>query len=287
MSFDLQVPAENVGPAGPWCQRWRRQRDAWRHTSEGGFDPKRFEVARIPERQAKEFVVEHHYSGSMPAARSCWGIFDTDEVLGVAVLSVPVTNKVTQVVFPDLVPVHEALELGRFVLLDEVPANAESWFLARVLRDAANDGIKGVVSFSDPVPRVGLDGREIRRGHVGTVYQASNAIYAARGAPRTLRLYGDGRVVNGKSLQKFRDGRNGDYLYRELCSYGARPMRPGEDRLTWLAEALDAVTVARRHRGNHRFAFPVGRTRSDRASVRINVAGQPYPKTLDEPMNLG
>jgi hypothetical protein len=33
-----------------------------------------------------------------------------------------------------------------------VPANGESWFLARCWEMAARQGVRGVVSFSDPVP---------------------------------------------------------------------------------------------------------------------------------------
>jgi hypothetical protein len=274
-------------PASPWCQRWSAGRDSWRHIGEGAFDPARHEVARLATPEAKTFVLEHHYAGSMPATRFSWGLFDRGRLVGVAALSVPVTNRVTQVVFPDLVPVEEALELGRFVLLDEAAANAESWFLARVFKDAAGEGVRGVVSFADPAPRMTVDGAEIRRGHVGTIYQASNAIYTSRGAARTLRMYSDGRVVNGKTLQKFRDGRNGGYLYNELRAYGARPMRTGENRILWLNEALSAVTVARRHRGNHRFAFPLGRTRKERAGVRVALPGEPYPKTVDAPLIVG
>jgi hypothetical protein len=279
-------PTRLPGLVGPWCQRWNHQRDSWRLSGADVFEPRRYEVARVAETEAKNFVIAHHYSASMPAARFCWGLYERDSLLGVAVLSVPVSNKVTEVVFPDLVAVHEALELGRFVLLDEVPANAESWFLARALRAAADEGVRGVVSFSDPAPRITADGTVLHRGHAGIIYQASNAVYTSRGTARTLRMFRDGKVLNGKSLQKFRDGSNGEYLYRDLVAHGARPLRPGENRLAWLDEAVAATTVARRHRGNHRFAFALGRTRAERRSVRIAIAHQQYPKTIDEPLVL-
>jgi len=81
-----------------------------------------------------------------------------------------------------------AVELGRFVLLDSVPGNGESWFLVRALTLIHARGIHGVVSFSDPQPRRTSTGALILAGHVGTCYQASNAIYMGRATPRTAPL---------------------------------------------------------------------------------------------------
>ena len=43
-------------------------------------------------------------------------------------------RRVLTAVFPDLEPYAESLELSRFVLAESVPANGESWFLARCWR---------------------------------------------------------------------------------------------------------------------------------------------------------
>src|SRR5690606_8351510 len=74
----------------------------------------------------------------------------------------------------------ECVDLGRLVLLDEVPANGESWFLAQCFGSLRAEGFRSVVSFSDPVPRTTADGEPRFTGHVGTIYQASNAIYMGR-----------------------------------------------------------------------------------------------------------
>jgi hypothetical protein len=39
--------------------------------------------------------------------------------------------------------------LSRFVLVDAVPANGESWFLGQLFAAAAREGLRGVVSFAD------------------------------------------------------------------------------------------------------------------------------------------
>lgn len=194
-----------ASPTSTACQRWTLGRHSWRHASEGGFDRRRFTVAVIPEAVARAFVCRHHYSASYPAARLAWGLFTDDETLaddgplvGVAVLSVPMRTAVLTNVFPELEPFTESLELGRFVLTDDVPANAESWFLAQVWRQAAAAGLRGIVTFADPLQRqrtiadVDEDGQPTTRietitpGHVGVIYQATNAVSLGRSTARTI-----------------------------------------------------------------------------------------------------
>jgi hypothetical protein len=164
------------------CQRWNPGRvQSWRRPEDGGFDPARYGIAPIAEAAAKTFVTRLHYSGAYPAASQRYGLFDLTrdmaELVGVAVLSVPSSRSVLTSVFPRLEPYAESLELGRFVLVDEVPANGESWFYAEVRRLAAAAGIRGIVSFSDPVARTRADGNTVMPGHIGTIYQASGGRY--------------------------------------------------------------------------------------------------------------
>lgn len=59
---------------GEGCQRWLQRRPRYRPPGEP-FDPGRCEVALIDEGTAKPWVIEHHYSGSYPAARLRVGPF--------------------------------------------------------------------------------------------------------------------------------------------------------------------------------------------------------------------
>ncbi|MFD8564658.1 hypothetical protein ACFV1N_45970 [Streptosporangium canum] len=120
-----------LSPASPWCQRWKSgRRHSWRRRRDGGFAPDRYGVSAIPESEAKAFVVDRHYSGTFPASRLRYGIWDLQTPLpalvGVAVLSVPASHAVLTNVFPGLEPYEESLELGRFVLDDAVPGNGDS-----------------------------------------------------------------------------------------------------------------------------------------------------------------
>jgi hypothetical protein len=177
------LPAAEVATASPWCQRWTRRAHSWRHIGEGGFDQSRYRVEPITESAAWAWIVEHHYSGSYPAASQRYGLFDrAGQLLGACVLGVPMTAAVLTNVFPDLCPVTEALDLSRLVLADHVPANAESWFIARAFAAAAELGVRGVVAFADPVPRR-MRSRVLFPGHTGHIYVASNAVHSGAAPP--------------------------------------------------------------------------------------------------------
>ncbi len=168
----LDVAPLEVSPSSDWCQRWRDGRPHWRHRSEGGFNAAQYEVAPVEDRTAKAYVERHHYGRSYVASRLRYGLWDRrGALLGVAVLSLPVRQAVVTGPFPDLEPFEESLELGRFVLADRAPANGESWFLSQLFRLAGREGIRGVVSFSDPVARCDATGRLVFPGHIGVVYQ--------------------------------------------------------------------------------------------------------------------
>lgn len=265
-------------------QRWRCGRARWVSGGDA-LDPRRYRAIEVPHRAAPEFVLTHHYSGSYPADRLWIGLVDRtdDSLVGVAVLAVPPRKAVLTGVFPDLTPYTESLELARFVLLDAVPPNGESWFLGRVFAASLAHGLRGLVAFSDPMPRRALDGTLVVPGHVGYIYQATNAIYTGRGTARRLLVLPDGRTLNARALAKLRAGHTGHaYVMRLLVHHGARPPAPREPVETWLPRALaeaDVRTVA--HPGCHRYAFPLGATARSRRSVVVRHAGAVYPKAVD------
>lgn len=265
------------------CQRWQHGQHSWRHRSDGGFDRARYEVAPITVDVAEPFVLAHHYSGSFPSDKASYGLYLGDRLVGVAVLSVPTNTRALTNVFPDLVPFYESIELGRFVLLDEVPANGESFFLGQVFRLAGSQGFRGVLSMSDPLPRRNAAGRLVIPGHVGLIYQATNARYIGRSTAGTIYVLPDGTVFNRRTAQKVRSQERGHvYAERILEDLGARPMATAQAPAAWLAQALDDVGARRvRHRGNHRFAFALG-TPAERRRVIIALEHRPYPKTTDQ-----
>lgn len=255
----------------PFAQRWAEGRSTFRPAGET-IRTAEYDVEAIAgDAIARGFVKCHHYSGSYPAARFRFGLYRRGALAGVAVFSVPCSARVLTSVFPAL---DTSVELGRFVLLDEVPGNGETWFLARCFEQLRSRGIVGVVSFSDPVPRDTLAGARIFPGHVGTIYQAHNARYLGRGTARRLQLLPDGRVLSARALQKIRDGGQGwRYAAGQLEAIGAPPAPVDDvDRRAWLREWLPRLTRPLAHPGNFKYAWSLNR--------RVTLpASLPYPKS--------
>jgi hypothetical protein len=254
----------------PVCQRWRERRDSYR-TAREPFDPRACEVAAIPDdTTARAFVEAHHYERTLPPARFRFGLYERDELVGVAVFSVPAQDAVTACLPGER---DERTELGRLVLLDRVLANAESWFVARCFDALRREGLTGVVSFSDPTPRSALDGRLVMPGHVGNVYQALSAVYLGTTRVDTTRLLPDGTAFSNRAAAKIRKGECGwRYAVDRLVAHGATPPRSGEEMRTWLARELPRVTRSQRG-AKHKYAWTL--LRRDRRHL---PASKPYPK---------
>ncbi|HEX4334645.1 MAG TPA: hypothetical protein VH062_01960 [Polyangiaceae bacterium] len=257
------------------CQRWRDRAGSYRPAGEP-IRTSAYDVAEITtDREARAFVERHHYSGSYPAALRRFGLYRGAELVGVAVLSQPASQAALDAALP--FADDGRAELGRFVLLDEVPANGESWFLARCFELARREGFVAIVAHSDPEPRRAA-GAVVFVGHIGTIYQATNATYVGRTARRTRRMFADGTVLSDAALSKLRSRRKGwRYATELLMAHGAPPpareLMPGADWRAWVREAVDATTTAFRHGGNHRYVWAL-----DRRLRRALPASMAYPK---------
>jgi hypothetical protein len=255
-------------------QRWRHGHASYRPPEEP-IRTAEYDVIELSEdAAAKAFVLAHHYSGRYPAARWRFGLFRRGVLQGVAVFSHPSNDRVLTSVFPGRAT--DSVELGRFVLLDEVSGNGESWMLGRCFRLLHRAGLAGVVAFADPCRRLNRNGAPVFSGHIGTIYQAHNGVYLGRGTPRTLTLLPDGRVLSDRAQQKVRAADRGVcYAVRQLVACGAEPPRSWEPAAltAWLLEWKGQLCRTVRHRGNHKYAWPVGR--------RVQLPeGLPYPKDL-------
>ena len=247
------------------CQRWHRQRASYRPAGEP-FDPRRAAVEPIDEQTAKAFVIEHHYSGSYPAARFRAGVFVKEpfqaaQLAGVGVFSVPMTQAVVGAYFPGLRP-EEGIEIGRYVLADALAANAETWAMARMrrlLRQALPE-VRGIVAYCDPVERRDAAGVLVKPGHIGTIYKASNAVARGRSSPRTLWLSPCGASLPDRLLSKVRRGESGErYALARLASLGAPRRQPHEPGAAYVARLkTDGWLRPVRHPGNLVFTFQLG-----------------------------
>lgn len=244
------------------CQRWNHRRASYRPAGEI-FDPRRASVEPIEEREAKAFVETMHYSGTYPAARFRAGVFVKEpfqkaRLAGVGVFSVPMNQKVIPAYFPDLAPAA-GVELGRFVLAEELAANAESWALARMkkLLRQALPGVRGVVAYSDPIERRDESGELVKRGHVGTIYKATNAAYRGLSSARTLWLAPNGASLADRLLSKVRNSETGErYAMERLAALGAPRRHPYEDGAAYVHRLKQSRWLRpMRHPGNHAFTW--------------------------------
>jgi len=270
------------------CQRWRDGTSSFVEVAGSDDDPgaAQYDVAEIPsDAEAKRFIVEHHYSGTYPAARFRVGLRDRRrrELAGVAVFSQPASERVLA-----RLPCERlaGVELGRLVLLDHVAGNGESWFLGQCFRYLRRAGIEALVSHSDPMPRRTVDGRLIMPGHVGVVYQATNALYAGRTRRSLHAVLPDGRVFSERSMSKIR-GRERGYRYcvRQLVDAGAP--EPAEtsckkELTRWMWAAIRQVCRRIPHEGCHRYYWPIGRSRALRRDMALLATGAPYPRVVDD-----
>jgi hypothetical protein len=131
------------------------------------------------------------------------------------------------------------------VLFDEIPKNSESWFIVRSLRllKQAKPHITAVLSFADAT-----------EGHVGTIYQATNALFCGTSGRATFYLDATGRLRHPRQ--------NGVNITSSVASsYG------------W---------TATKREGKYRYLFllPNGKIHGKRLRAEVKLETFPYPKKV-------
>tara|TARA_R100000700_G_C3135651_1_gene119234 strand:- start:158 stop:766 length:609 start_codon:yes stop_codon:yes gene_type:complete len=140
-----------------------------------------YSVKHISAKEAKPFVIKHHYShGAMKSPNPCFGLYDNQELIGVMLIATPCSESIRSFIFGKELKDH-VKELHRLVLIDDTPSNTESWFISRCFKlcRVVRPDIWGLVSYADST-----------EGHNGTIYRASNAIYSGMTSKTTF--YYDG-----------------------------------------------------------------------------------------------
>lgn len=266
-------------------QRWRERRDSYRKRGEA-FDPSAYGVELLDRHApARDLVVRHHYAASWPSVSVCVGLYQrrawfTPELVGVCTFGTG-TNEDAPTKWLGVGP-REALVLNRLVLLDEVPFNGESWFVARafaILR-AERPDLRGVLSYSDPVARRDETGRIVMPGHVGVTYQAKGARRVGVTASETKWLDARGCVLDPRSLAKVRNEEEpgGASYAAYLVALGAPPRRVLESPRAWVERITrggEGPFTRFRHPGNYIYAFGPSGTARDVPPTTAKAL--PYP----------
>ncbi len=276
----------------PSNQRWRDRRTSF-VGNDDLFNPLDHEVSACDgkgsDKLVKAFIEQHHYSGSYPAARERILLHHKSGALvGAAVFSHPASEAVLE---PLPCERLEGVELGRFVLLDNVAGHGESWFFARAREILRTRGYKALLSYSDPMPRRTLAGELVLPGHVGRIYQASNAVYAGRSGNELHVLKPDGRIFSPRSMSKIRKWERGaQKCVDELVAIGATPptkrdLADRDARRAWMWREIFVTCRRLRHNGNHSYLWALDkRLRRDiekMAAVDADGMRIKYPKMVD------
>ena len=254
----------------PVVQRWRDRRGTYRPAGEVIVTSHYEVVAALGWRAIRHFIQTEHYSGSVCQCSRGFELRGAGGVLvGAAMFGV-----VSRQYRPHFGEKPAWLNLGRFVLADNVPGNGETWFLGRCFEQLRAEGFAGVVSYSDPVARPDRSGRIVFAGHIGTIYQGHNGVFLGKSKPETKWLLPDGTVFESRAGNKVKAGDEGHgYAERLLRSHGAPAIEPGEDPAAWVAREKRELCRPFKHTGNLRYAWALGRR--DRRHLPASL---PYPK---------
>lgn len=197
------------------------------------------------ERAEAEALMVGHYTGTLPIASTLlFGLRRHGSLVGVAAFGQPSYPGVAKSVWPDG-DGRGVVELRRLYLLDEVGANAESWFLSRSLRLLPAD-LQVVVAFSDP-----------SAGHHGAVYQAANFYYLGVTTPSRHYLTADGTYVHKRTPWEI-----------------AKALYPDEHPVPEERVALERDLTMVEDAAKHRYAYPLSR----KARKVLSAVALGFPK---------
>lgn len=197
-----------------------------------------YQVLPIAGGVGRDFIRKYHYTHSCHNGPMCWGLFSEGEMIGVIAFATPSSEAVRASVFgPEFK--DRVTELHRLFVFDGTPKNTESWLISRGLKGLLEKrpNIRGVLSFADST-----------EGHVGTIYQATNALFC--GTTGRARFYRDSE---GRLRHPRQNGVN--ITLKEAESRG------------WVSEMREA---------KNRYLFLVGDKKW--ASRNLKLSSYPYPK---------
>lgn len=138
-------------------------------------------VHPVTAKDVREFSRRYHYTGVGGNAQWRWGLWSGPLLLGVVAYNLP-TRQTCASVFGDQ-GIENVWHMGRLAMADAAPRNSESRLiagsLAQIQRDYSN--VWAVLTFA-----------AVSAGHIGYVYQATNAIYTGTGGDTSYLLDCDG-----------------------------------------------------------------------------------------------
>ena len=205
-------------------------------------------VAPVSTKDVAEFAQRYHYMGSGGGSHLWrWGLWHGPVLHGVVSYNMP-TRSVCETVFGKD-HAENVWHMGRLILSDDSPRNSESRLIGGSLKCIEKDypHVWGVLTYA-----------ATSAGHIGTVYQATNALYTGEG---------------GENFHWFDDTGSIRSTYSSDLSRQER--RERAEQMGW----------TRRQDGTkHRYLYILGsRTQRRQRRALLNFDVLPYPKKGPQP----
>ncbi len=191
-----------------------------------------------------EFCRRWHYMNRGGSVRSIFGLWDENTLVGCVAYNLPTMETCASVFGKDRW--HTVFHMSRLVCAENAPRNSESKLIGaslKLLKDARPD-LKCVVTYAAQ-----------SAGHVGYVYQATNALYTGTGGEKYSYLDEQGDVRSTKQ--------------------GNRVSLAGAEAKGWRRVS---------NLPKHRYIYLLG-TKTEKAESRklLLLEVQPYPKISAQP----
>lgn len=202
---------------------------------------KDMKVSRAPSKDVDEFCQRWHYSNTGGNMSWNYGLWDGFTLVGVVSYNLPTME--TCASFFGQERWEWVVHMGRLVCAQDAPRNSESRLIAGSLR---------MLKIDRPVVRAVVSFAAVGQGHIGYVYQATNALYC--GTTQKNHFYID-------DLGKRRSSKQGKHLS--------------------IPKALARGWTVHYEPGKHRYVYLIGnKTERKEARALLKYPVLPYPKEV-------
>lgn len=191
-------------------------------------------VAPVAAKEVHDFCSRYHYTGTGGSMMYRWGLWHGLVLHGVVAYNLPTRQVCDSVFGPEHTPIDpetgcavmNVLHMGRLVFADHSPRNSESRLIGGSLHEIerTKPNIWAVLTYADT-----------SQNHIGTIYQATNAIYTGTGGDSTYYIdqrgerrgtYLNGQHINtGRAAQRGWDIHVGGVKHRYLYILGNKTQR--------------------------------------------------------------
>jgi hypothetical protein len=144
-------------------------------------------VGHVSVADVNEFASRWHYSRGGGSALWRYGLFDGFTLVGVVAYNWPVKEACEMVMGPEYA--NTVVHMGRLVCAQDAPRNSESRLISESLK---------LLRVDRPETRAVLTYAAQDQGHIGYVYQATNAIYTGTGGRYQNYTKSDGTHISTK-----------------------------------------------------------------------------------------